>query len=117
MRALERVCERFNLNQGQRLAFRALALRSYIESGRDENQLRLAILGEGGTGKSRIIEAWRFWYDMIGKSEEFVVTATTGAAASNIGGVTVHSAVGLPVKGPKFKKPSSKAIGQWTKRR
>ena len=52
----------------------------------------LIINGEGGTGKSYLINAIRSY--LRGKSE---ITATTGKAAFNVNGITIHSFLKLPV--------------------
>ena len=55
--------------------------------------LYMSILGTAGTGKSYLIKALK---NMLGNALK--VTATTGLAAFNIDGETVHSALSLPVK-------------------
>ena len=52
----------------------------------------LIINGEGGTGKSCLINAIRSY--LRGKSE---ITATTGKAAFNVNGITIHSFLKQPV--------------------
>ena len=73
------------------------------------NQIKLAIThpntnheslllycgGEGGTGKSRVISAIRDFFITIMRENEIVVSATTGVAADNIGGSTIHSLLAL----------------------
>jgi len=54
--------------------------------------LALIIIGEGGTGKSYLINAV---HTLL--CDKCAVTATTGKAAFNINGVTVHSLLKLPV--------------------
>ncbi len=49
----------------------------------------LNVIGEGGTGKSWLIEMIDFGYPNV------KVTATTGIAAKTIGGQTIHSYLGL----------------------
>jgi len=61
----------------------------------DTNQLLLYVGGEGGTGKSRIIQTIVDLFRRRGEGHRVVVTASSGAAAAKIGGVTVHSALGL----------------------
>ena len=60
----------------------------------DKNQDSLALIinGVAGTGKSYLINAIRV---LLG--EKCAVTATTGKAAFNINGVTIHSLLKLPV--------------------
>lgn len=97
----------FSLNEKQQLAFHIVTDHT-LGSVRFGKQLRMGIFGEGGTGKSRLIEAIRAWFIIISRENELVVTATTGAAACNIGGVTIHSALGI----------SGKETGEdhWTRR-
>ena len=57
-----------------------------------EMPLALIIIGEGGTGKSYLINAI---HTLL--RAKCAVTATTGKAAFNINGVTVHSLLKLPV--------------------
>ena len=53
----------------------------------------LFITGEAGTGKSYLIE--RVKEQLTKMRVSFCVTATTGSAAYNIGGITLHSFAGL----------------------
>jgi PIF1-like helicase len=58
----------------------------------------MGVFGEGGTGKSRFIQAIQAWFAYLSRSEELVTTATTGTAAIGIGGATLHSTVGIPIE-------------------
>ncbi|KAM4061026.1 PIF1-like helicase [Hirsutella rhossiliensis] len=58
-------------------------------------QLCLFIGGEGGTGKSRVIEALVELLARRDLSSRVLVTATSGMAAARINGITLHSACGL----------------------
>ena len=59
--------------------------------------LRLFVSGEGGTGKSRLIQALQGYIKQnLGK--ETAVTAPTGIAAFNVNGSTVHRLFQLPVE-------------------
>ncbi|KAM4061897.1 PIF1-like helicase [Hirsutella rhossiliensis] len=58
-------------------------------------QLCLFIGGEGGTGKSRVIEALVELLARRDLSSRLLVTATSGTAAARINGITLHSACGL----------------------
>ncbi|XP_044714738.1 PIF1-like helicase domain-containing protein [Hirsutella rhossiliensis] len=60
-------------------------------------QLCLLIGGEGGTGKSRVIEALVELLARRDLSSRLLVTATSGTAAARINGITLHSACGLTV--------------------
>ena len=48
----------------------------------------------------------------MGKSDELLVTATTGAAAVKIGGYTLHNAIGIRKDG-KIGKVSKKMLDLW----
>ena len=77
----------------------------------------MAIFGERGTGKSRVIEAVRFWFDSINRQQELVITGLTGAAAFNIRGSTLHSAVGIKVeKGDVDRKMTDSKKKEWLDR-
>ncbi|XP_044716508.1 AAA domain-containing protein [Hirsutella rhossiliensis] len=75
-------------------------VRQANEAGGDgdgEGQLCLFIGGEGGTGKSRVIEALVELLARRELSSRMLVTATSGTAAARINGITLHSACGLAV--------------------
>ena len=59
---------------------------------RNPPPLRLIINGEGGTGKSKLIEAVTNYFTSRGASHLLVKMAYTGIAASHIQGLTCHSA-------------------------
>ncbi|UNI17166.1 hypothetical protein JDV02_003542 [Purpureocillium takamizusanense] len=61
----------------------------------DGGQLCQFIGGEGGTGKSRVIEALVGLFAARGMSNRILITATSGAAAARISGITIHSACGF----------------------
>ncbi|RDB16871.1 ATP-dependent DNA helicase PIF1 [Hypsizygus marmoreus] len=66
---------------------------------RNENpkQLLMLVLGPGGTGKSLLIEAITQTFAELGISTRLAKTASSGVAASLIGGDTLHSWAGIPV--------------------
>eukprot|EP00742_Colponemidia_sp_Colp-10_P013665 GILJ01015450.1.p1 GENE.GILJ01015450.1~~GILJ01015450.1.p1 ORF type:complete len:670 (+),score=37.93 GILJ01015450.1:1352-3361(+) len=57
--------------------------------------IRLFIGGKGGTGKTQVIMAIVRLFQLFGASELLQVTASTGCAASQIGGSTIHSALAI----------------------
>ncbi|KAL5272240.1 hypothetical protein ACHWQZ_G000453 [Mnemiopsis leidyi] len=74
--------------------------------------LFLYISGFGGTGKSYLIKALQgyLWVQKCikGKLSDIALTAPTGLAATNIGGLTLHSLFNLPVEhGQKLPKYSA----------
>ena len=71
-----------NLNERQSIAFQ------YLVKG-----YNMFITGDGGTGKSFVINAY---IKYIGNKKQIAITAPTGIAALNIGGVTIHRTFGLP---------------------
>ncbi|XP_074098875.1 ATP-dependent DNA helicase pif1-like [Cotesia typhae] len=63
----------------------------------DNTKLRLYVSGEGGTGKSFLINVIKRWIREE-LNRETVVTAPTGIAAFNINGLTIHRVLQLPVE-------------------
>ncbi|EXK24151.1 hypothetical protein FOMG_19112 [Fusarium oxysporum f. sp. melonis 26406] len=58
----------------------------------DISQLCQFVGGEGGTGKSRVIEALVELFASKCISDRLLITATSGTAAARINGITIHSA-------------------------
>jgi hypothetical protein len=86
------------LNKRQAITFliicRQLDLINRVENG-DIGQLCQFVGGEGGTGKSRVIEALVELFAKKGLSNRLLITATSGTAAARIDGITIHSACGF----------------------
>lgn len=61
----------------------------------------MLILGPGGTGKSLLISAISETFKYYNQESILAKCATTGIAASNIGGQTLHSWAALPIIRPK----------------
>jgi hypothetical protein len=116
--AIQEVVGKFTLNREQTRAFHIVANHSQSQS-KVGSQLLMGIFGEGGTGKSRVIEAIGHWFHLINQAQRLIVTATTGAAAVKIHGSTLHSAVGIPVesgdrdKQIKVAKVTDKQVLRW----
>ena len=76
-------------------------------------QLVLYLGGSGGTGKSRVIQAFvdfaRRWHSMA----SHVICASSGVAAILIGGCTLHSALGIGTN-PLPPEPNSNHIQAWS---
>lgn len=91
------VISQYPLNRKQKLVMRALFVRILhpiqINSVRD--QFLLYIGGVGGVGKTHLIKAFMFGLLIMRKHDEVLLTASTGAAATNINGATYHSALGF----------------------
>jgi hypothetical protein len=64
----------------------------------------LYVGGEGGVGKSQVIKAIVAGMGLVRRKNEVILLAPTGAAASNIGGNTCHTALGISIA--KKQKPS-----------
>ena len=66
----------------------------------DIKPLRMFVSGVGGTGKSLLIEAIKAFIDDLWPSEDLkcAITAPTGLAAFNVGGVTIHRLFQLPIE-------------------
>ena len=62
--------------------------------------LRLFITGGAGTGKSHVISVIREHLERthLGAGKRCILMAPTGVAAFNIGGLTIHKALNLPVE-------------------
>jgi hypothetical protein len=88
---------RYQLNSKQTLVIRALFDRILhpILINTSKDQFLLYLGGVGGVGKTYLIKAFLFGLSIIEKQEDIILTASTGAAAANIGGSTYHSALGL----------------------
>ncbi|KJZ68027.1 hypothetical protein HIM_12582 [Hirsutella minnesotensis 3608] len=54
--------------------------------------------GPGGTGKSRVVEALKWVFSARGQPHLLQITGTSGSAAAQIGGTTLHSACGLDTR-------------------
>ncbi|KAF6802858.1 hypothetical protein CPLU01_16138, partial [Colletotrichum plurivorum] len=91
------VAASLSLNERQSLALQ-MVCRKLDEVREDEvntEQLLLFIGGEGGTGKSRVIESLAAVFNELDQSHRLLVTATSGTAAASIDGITIHSACHL----------------------
>ncbi|XP_044714570.1 PIF1 protein [Hirsutella rhossiliensis] len=94
---------RLTLNKRQSIAFliicRQLDLMRQTNRG-DAGQLCQFVGGEGGTGKSRIIGALVELFSGKSLSNRLLITATSGTAAAQINGITIHPPAGsLKTKG------------------
>jgi len=67
----------------------------------EEPQYFNYIGGAGGTGKSRVIDAFRDVFRVKDCEKEILITASSGSAAAKILGVTVHSALGIGINDKK----------------
>ncbi|XP_044715984.1 ATP-dependent DNA helicase PIF1 [Hirsutella rhossiliensis] len=93
---------RLTLNRKQAIALsiicRHLDLMRRGDGG-DVGQLCQFVGGEGGTGKSRVIEALVGLFAAKGISSRLLITATSGTAAARVNGITIHPPAASP--GPR----------------
>jgi hypothetical protein len=94
------VNENLPLNEKQRLVVEkvlseALAWKDHPYDADKREQLLLYIGGEGGVGKSRVVHGIVAGMDLIHRKNEVILMAPTGAATDNIGGNTLHTALGI----------------------
>ncbi|OAQ60809.1 ATP-dependent DNA helicase PIF1 [Purpureocillium lilacinum] len=89
---------RLTLNKRQSIAFLIICRHLDMMHGNETanaGQLCQFVGGEGGTGKSRVIEALVGLFAARGISNRLLITATSGTAAARINGITIHSACGF----------------------
>src|SRR5258708_9843158 len=77
--------------------------------GENPTQLLMQLTGEGGTGKSKVIQKITDTFDALGAQTRLLKGAYTGIAACSIGGATLHSLCGIPVRG---KQPSMTTLNK-----
>lgn len=79
----------------------------------ESEQLIMYLGGSGGTGKSRLIQAFVDFARRWKSSQAVVITAYAGIAASIIGGSTLHSAIGIQISlNPK--DPTEAHLAAWS---
>lgn len=92
------------LNEEQARAFSVVAnhvIDNILSEDESEDKqpkpLFLQVLGEGGTGKSRIINSIKNFFVGVHRKKWLKLCAPTGKAASLINGTTIHSLFHLPI--------------------
>jgi len=70
-------------------------------AGEHPPQLRMLVLGHGGTGKSMLIGAITETFKALRSEDKLAKCATSGVAAVIIGGQTLHSWAGIPINNPR----------------
>lgn len=96
------------LNEDQARVFRDIS--SAIKS--SDKPVRKFVSGFGGTGKNFVIELLKM-FNKIECDKDTAVAAPTGVAAFNVGGLTIHRLLQIPVKQndtAKYKELSAPAI-------
>jgi hypothetical protein len=102
-----RKCEQIDTNsfsEKQKLAYDIIVNHSKLPT-ESKSPLLIIIIGEAGTAKSYLINGI-FNY----LKNKCVITATTGKAAFNISGVTIHSFLKLPIGSPRQKDLSGQSL-------
>jgi hypothetical protein len=106
----------FCLNAEQSFTFRIICNHAMGHYSPSDPPLLMGIFGEGGTGKSRLIDTIRAWFKVDMREREIIVAATTGTATVKIDGSTVYSAVSIPIdddEGTRMGKLSPKQEEDW----
>jgi hypothetical protein len=111
-------CDITCLNEEQRRAYDIVDwhLRKTLR-GEKPSQLLMIILGEGGTGKSRAIQAITGNFEKLNVAQSLVKGAYTGIAASIIDGRTLHVLTAIPLKGTRSAKTMKKLTNFWSTKR
>jgi hypothetical protein len=115
---LDAVANEFPLNRKQRLVAKriiqgALTWKDYPYDSAKRDQLLMYIAGEGGTGKSQIIKAIVAGLRILKRDHEIILLAPTGAAADNIGGNTIHTALGMTIGSKQNRTPPQRIQRLW----
>lgn len=87
-------------------------------AGDNPNQLLMILVGEGGTGKSRVIQTMTEYFKAKSAGDMLQKAAYTGIAASLIDGKTTHIVGGINVNGRPLSAQKQKALAEfWRKKR
>jgi hypothetical protein len=94
-----------NLNEQQQMVFNIIChhLDQHLQ-GKNPPQRLLIVHGQGGTGKSTLMNAISTAFRERGGEHLLAKTATSGVAACIIGGQTLHSWAALPIAKPSTDK-------------
>lgn len=66
-----------------------------------DDQLLLYVRGEGGVGKSRVVQALELDFTLLSRRKELVISAPTGSVADGIRGSTIYTALGINTRAGK----------------
>jgi Helitron helicase-like domain at N-terminus/PIF1-like helicase len=89
---INEVVRQFSLNVEQERAFRIVANHSVSH---ESEQLKMYLGGMGGTGKSQVIKALKYFFEKQNQSHRFIILGPTGTSAALLGGSTYHSFLGI----------------------
>ncbi|KAH7012016.1 hypothetical protein B0J12DRAFT_747323 [Macrophomina phaseolina] len=104
-----------NYLQGMALQLVCRFLDKYTADPDSAGQHLQYIGGPGGTGKSRIIDALKYVFAARSQLHLLQITGTSGSAAAQIGGTTVHSACGLDThRSHNRQPPTFSEAKKWT---
>jgi hypothetical protein len=85
---IDNIVVQFTLNKEQERAFRIVANHSVSLHA---DQLKMYLGGMGGTGKSQVIKALKYYFENKNESYRFIILGPTGTSAALLGGSTYHS--------------------------
>nr|GAT44847.1 predicted protein [Mycena chlorophos] len=85
--------------------------------GEEVSQLLMIVQGEGGTGKTVLLNAVSHTFDFHASTSLLAKTGTTGISASLIGGQTLHQWAGIPIRASENSSWISKSSANIQERR
>jgi PIF1-like helicase len=106
--------EDFRLNDDQQRAYDIV--NDHLQetlSGKMPQQLLMIIPGEGGVGKTKVVQSIVRNFHLHGVDEWCVKGAYTGIAASLINGKTLHVLAGIPIRGGKQSAQTKKRLREY----
>lgn len=98
----------------ERVLSEALAWVDHPYDSSQRKQTLLYVGGEGGTGKSQIIQAIVAGMNLIRRKDEVVLMAPTGAAADVIGGNTYYTSLGISIDRSRETRMKSRVRWLWS---
>jgi len=79
-----------------------------------DDQFLLYVTGEGGTGKSWIIDSVKLGMKLLERDREVLVLAPTGNSANHVQGSTIHTGLDVAVGSRRKRGPSRRVRSLWT---
>ncbi len=101
---VDQVIQEWTLNLEQSRAFRIIAEHSLEDK---PKALRMFLGSQGGTEKSRVINALKLFFEKRNQKRGFRLASYTGVAARNISGMTLHAALLLNQRGQRGNRSKS----------